>query len=136
MACGRGTGTQLCRVHQHSSWRGPLQLWAHCRYSHLLHGLRPAILHDLQGLLQRFVFEPSTCLITVCLSAAQHGVSPNTKQIWWVAAAQGITFFVSDVIGISVELKYHQFDYAKFIPRKPTRILFFLMVTQLVGSTR
>jgi hypothetical protein len=31
VACGRGTGTQLCRVHQYSSWRGPLQLWAYCR---------------------------------------------------------------------------------------------------------
>jgi hypothetical protein len=80
--------------------------------------------------------QPIACLSKLCLFAAQHGVSPNTKQIWWVAAAQGITFFLSDVIGISIELKYHQFDYAKFIPKKPTRILFFLMITQLVGSTR
>ena len=130
MACCRGSSTQLCRVHQYSCRRGTFQLRSHRRWSFPLSVAASACFRcclPIFGVRSH----PKPCFI-----AAQHGVSPNTKQIWWVAAAQGITFFLSDVIGISIEQKYHQFDFAKYMPKKPKRILFFLMVTQLVGSTR
>jgi len=70
------------------------------------------------------------------LHAAEHGVSPNYKQTWWIAAAQAVTFMVTDFVGICIERNYHQFNFAKHLPKRPTRIIGFLMITQLFGSTR
>ena len=64
------------------------------------------------------------------------GVAPRATQDWWLAAVQAVTFFVADITGISIEMKYHEFEFSKHMLRRPWRMLSYLMITQLFGSTR
>ena len=64
------------------------------------------------------------------------GVSPNVREQWYVAAAQAVTFLVTDVAGIAIEMKWHKVDFLKFMPKRPWRIMFFLLWMQMLGNTR
>lgn len=63
-------------------------------------------------------------------------MNPSAAQQWWVAAAQAVTFLITDVAGIAIEMKWHKFDFLKFMPKRPFRILFFLGWLQLLGNIR
>ena len=53
-----------------------------------------------------------------------------------MAAAQAVTFLITDLAGIAIEMKWHKMDFLRFMPTRPWRIMFFLGWLQLLGNIR
>lgn len=64
------------------------------------------------------------------------GVSPSARLQWSVAAAQAVTFLITDLAGIAIEMKWHKMDFLRFMPTRPWRVMFFLGWLQLLGNIR
>ncbi|KAL6770637.1 hypothetical protein ACKKBF_B32050 [Auxenochlorella protothecoides x Auxenochlorella symbiontica] len=64
------------------------------------------------------------------------GQPPNHSAIWINAGGQLITGFVFDFIGLCVEAKYHCFEWERAYPKSIKRVMKYVAVIIIIGSTR
>ena len=70
------------------------------------------------------------------MCAAIRGVKPDHWEIWKNAGVQIGTALITDIIGMSIDWKFHCIDYFSHWVRNMRRFIFFLLIIVTFGGVR